>query len=46
MAVAKAESIRRVPTFKIYKNGEKVKEMINPKHQLLEESVKYYINSL
>ncbi|KAL4332358.1 hypothetical protein GQ457_07G003540 [Hibiscus cannabinus] len=43
LAVAKAESIRTVPTFKVYKNGEKVKEMISPTHQLLEESVRKYI---
>ncbi|PON96416.1 N-terminal acetyltransferase A, auxiliary subunit [Trema orientale] len=40
LAVAKAENIRTVPTFKIYKNGEKVKEMIRPNHQFLEESVR------
>lgn len=40
VAVAKAESIRTVPTFKIYKNGEKLKEMIRPNHQFLEESVR------
>ncbi|XVF60896.1 hypothetical protein PTKIN_Ptkin08bG0085100 [Pterospermum kingtungense] len=40
LAVAKAESIRRVPTFKIYRNGEQVKEMICPSHQFLEDSVR------
>ncbi|CAJ2660584.1 unnamed protein product [Trifolium pratense] len=40
LAIAKAESIRSVPTFKIYKNGEKVKEMIRPTLQFLEDSVK------
>lgn len=40
VAVAKAESITRVPTFKIYKNGVKMKGMISPSHQLLEESVR------
>ncbi|CAJ1956694.1 unnamed protein product [Sphenostylis stenocarpa] len=40
LAIAKTESIRSVPTFKIYKNGEKVKEMIRPTHQLLEDSVR------
>ncbi|EXB78105.1 Inactive TPR repeat-containing thioredoxin TTL3 [Morus notabilis] len=40
VAVAKAESIRTVPTFKIYKNGDKLKEMIRPNHQFLEESVR------
>ncbi|TXG55046.1 hypothetical protein EZV62_020302 [Acer yangbiense] len=42
LAVAKAESIRSVPTFKIYKNGAKVKEMICPSHQLLEDIVRNY----
>lgn len=41
-AVAKAESIKSVPTFKIYKNGGKVNEMICPSHQYLEYSVRYY----
>lgn len=40
LAIAKSESVRTVPTFKIYKNGEKVKEMINPSPQFLEEAVK------
>ncbi|KAJ1424589.1 Thioredoxin-like superfamily [Sesbania bispinosa] len=40
LAIAKAESIRSVPTFKIYKNGQKVKEMIRPTHQSLEDSVR------
>ncbi|XP_020229443.1 inactive TPR repeat-containing thioredoxin TTL3 [Cajanus cajan] len=40
LVIAKAESIRSVPTFKIYKKGEKVKEMIRPNHQLLEDSVR------
>ncbi|KAE8724862.1 Inactive TPR repeat-containing thioredoxin TTL3 [Hibiscus syriacus] len=43
LAVAKAEGIRTVPTFKIYKNGDKVKEMISPTHQILEDSVRNYI---
>lgn len=42
LAIAKSESVRTVPTFKIYKNGEKVKEMINPSPQFLEEAVKNY----
>ncbi|XP_057956318.1 inactive TPR repeat-containing thioredoxin TTL3-like [Malania oleifera] len=41
-ALAKAESIKIVPTFKIYKNGGKVKEMICPSHQVLEYSVRHY----
>ncbi|KAJ4869872.1 Inactive TPR repeat-containing thioredoxin TTL3 [Raphanus sativus] len=40
LALAKAESIRKVPTFKMYKNGDKVKEMICPSHQFLEDSIK------
>ncbi|KAG4968845.1 hypothetical protein JHK87_034496 [Glycine soja] len=40
LAIAKAESIRSVPTFKIYKNGEKVNDIIRPTHQLLEDSVR------
>ncbi|TYI63175.1 hypothetical protein E1A91_D09G001600v1 [Gossypium mustelinum] len=43
IAVGKAESIRMVPTFKIYKNGNKVKEMISPTHQFLEDSLRNYI---
>ncbi|KAJ4729670.1 TPR repeat-containing thioredoxin TTL1-like [Melia azedarach] len=42
LAVAKAEGVRTVPTFKVYKNGDKVKEMINPSHQVLEDSVRNY----
>lgn len=41
-AVAKAENVRIVPTFKIYKNGTRVKEMICPSQQVLEYSVKHY----
>lgn len=41
-AVAKAESIRKVPTFKIYRNGSNVEEMICPSHQVLEYSVRHY----
>ncbi|CAL0323591.1 unnamed protein product [Lupinus luteus] len=44
LAISKAESIRSVPTFKIYKNGEKVKEMICPTHQFLEDSVRKSIS--
>ncbi|KAK7272413.1 hypothetical protein RJT34_28993 [Clitoria ternatea] len=46
LAVAKAESIRSVPTFKIYKKGEKMKEMIRPTHQLLEDSIRKSSSSL
>jgi len=41
-AVARAENVRTIPTFKIYKNGMKVKEMICPSQQLLEYSVRHY----
>uniref|UniRef100_A0A1D1XRE2 TPR repeat-containing thioredoxin TTL1 n=1 Tax=Anthurium amnicola TaxID=1678845 RepID=A0A1D1XRE2_9ARAE len=40
--VAKVESVRTVPTFKIYKNGTRVKEMICPSRQVLEYSVRHY----
>ncbi|URE21874.1 TPR repeat-containing thioredoxin TTL1 [Musa troglodytarum] len=40
--VAKAENVRIVPTFKIYKNGTRVKEMICPSQQVLEYSVRHY----
>ncbi|KAL1191089.1 Inactive TPR repeat-containing thioredoxin TTL3 [Cardamine amara subsp. amara] len=43
MALAKAESIRKVPTFKMYKNGDKVKEMVCPSHQFLEDSIKHFL---
>ncbi|KAG2245172.1 hypothetical protein Bca52824_092975 [Brassica carinata] len=42
-ALVKAESIRKVPTFKMYKNGDKVKEMICPSHQFLEDSIKHFL---
>ncbi|ERN13895.1 TPR repeat-containing thioredoxin TTL1 isoform X2 [Amborella trichopoda] len=41
-AVANAENVRIVPTFKIYKNGCRVKEMICPTEQVLEYSVRHY----
>jgi hypothetical protein len=41
-AVARAENVRTIPTFKIYKNGVRVKEMICPSQQLLEYSVRHY----
>ncbi|KAF8409036.1 hypothetical protein HHK36_005108 [Tetracentron sinense] len=41
-AVAKIENVRIVPTFMIYKNGSRVKEMICPSHQVLEYSVRHY----
>ncbi|OVA12284.1 Tetratricopeptide repeat-containing domain [Macleaya cordata] len=41
-SVANTEAVRIVPTFKIYKNGSRVKEMICPSHQVLEYSVRHY----
>ncbi|CAN8318070.1 unnamed protein product [Cochlearia groenlandica] len=43
LALAKAESIKKVPTFKMYKNGDKVKEMICPSHQFLEDTIKHFL---
>ncbi|XXG67433.1 hypothetical protein AAC387_Pa06g0784 [Persea americana] len=41
-AVAEAENVRIVPTFKIYKNGAQMKELICPSQQVLEHSVRHY----
>ncbi|KAF2588567.1 hypothetical protein F2Q70_00041110, partial [Brassica cretica] len=43
LALAKAESIKKVPTFKIYKEGEKAKDMVCPSHKLLEDNVKHFL---
>lgn len=40
--LAKAESVSFVPTFKIYKNGFKVKEIVGPTHQALENVVSHF----
>jgi DnaJ family protein C protein 7 len=40
--VAKTENVRIVPTFKIYKDGVRVKEMICPTLQVLRYSVRHY----
>ncbi|KAK7405321.1 hypothetical protein VNO78_06543 [Psophocarpus tetragonolobus] len=40
--VATAENVRVVPTFKIYKNGSRVKEIICPSHDMLEHSIRHY----
>ncbi|KAG6496922.1 inactive TPR repeat-containing thioredoxin TTL3-like [Zingiber officinale] len=40
--LAKTENVRAVPTLKIYKNGAKVKEIINPNQQVLEYTLKHY----
>ncbi|XWS16898.1 hypothetical protein CRYUN_Cryun33cG0021100 [Craigia yunnanensis] len=41
-AVANAENVRTVPTFKIYKNGNRVKEIVCPSREMLEYSVRHY----
>uniref|UniRef100_A0A5B7ATJ8 Thioredoxin domain-containing protein n=1 Tax=Davidia involucrata TaxID=16924 RepID=A0A5B7ATJ8_DAVIN len=41
-AAANAENVRIVPTFKIYKNGCRVKEMVCPSPEVLESSVRHY----
>ncbi|PON32996.1 N-terminal acetyltransferase A, auxiliary subunit [Parasponia andersonii] len=41
-AVANMENVRIVPTFKIYKNGNRVKEIVCPSREMLEHSVKHY----
>uniref|UniRef100_A0A0D9V2X7 Thioredoxin domain-containing protein n=1 Tax=Leersia perrieri TaxID=77586 RepID=A0A0D9V2X7_9ORYZ len=40
--VAKAENVRIVPTFKIYKDGVRMKEMICPSLHVLRYSVRHY----
>ncbi|PRQ31054.1 putative 43kDa postsynaptic protein [Rosa chinensis] len=41
-AVANIENVKIVPTFKIYKNGSRVKEMVCPCREMLEHSVRHY----
>ncbi|OMO74819.1 Tetratricopeptide-like helical [Corchorus capsularis] len=41
-AVGNAENVRIVPTFKIYKNGSRVKEIVCPSREMLEHSVRHY----
>ncbi|XP_047955521.1 TPR repeat-containing thioredoxin TTL1-like [Salvia hispanica] len=41
-SIAHAENVRIVPTFKIYKRGTRVKEMICPSPEVLESSVRHY----
>ncbi|KAK4363977.1 hypothetical protein RND71_015335 [Anisodus tanguticus] len=41
-AIATAENVRIVPTFKIYKNGSCMKEMIRPSPEVLKSSVRHY----
>ncbi|KAB2043937.1 hypothetical protein ES319_D01G054400v1 [Gossypium barbadense] len=40
--IASTENVRIVPTFKIYKNGSRVKEMVCPSREMLEHSVRHY----
>uniref|UniRef100_A0A0D9WKE7 Thioredoxin domain-containing protein n=1 Tax=Leersia perrieri TaxID=77586 RepID=A0A0D9WKE7_9ORYZ len=40
--VARAENVRIVPTFKIYKDGARVKEMICPSLHILRYSIRHY----
>ena len=40
--IARAESVIVVPTFKIYRDGLRVKEMVSPSRQVLECSVRHY----
>ncbi|KAF3445797.1 hypothetical protein FNV43_RR10974 [Rhamnella rubrinervis] len=40
--LAKSEGVKTVPTFKIYKNGSRVKEIPGINHELLESLVKLY----
>ncbi|KAH9605844.1 hypothetical protein KSS87_000667 [Heliosperma pusillum] len=40
--VADAEHVRIVPTFKIYKNGSRVKEIVNPTNDVLQATVRHY----
>ncbi|XP_024520346.1 TPR repeat-containing thioredoxin TTL1-like [Selaginella moellendorffii] len=41
--LAKTEGVGTVPTFKLYKNGLKVTEMLGPSQQKLEDAVQHYI---
>jgi DnaJ family protein C protein 7 len=40
--IAKAEGLTFIPTFKIYKNGHKLKEMLGPSEEALECVMKQY----
>jgi tetratricopeptide (TPR) repeat protein len=40
--LAKAENVKFVPTFKIYKNGFKVKELLGPSQQALEIAIGHF----
>ncbi|MCO5554249.1 hypothetical protein L7F22_007777 [Adiantum nelumboides] len=40
--LAKTESVNSVPTFKLYRNGTKMKEMLGPSQQALENAVQQF----
>ncbi|XP_010535042.1 PREDICTED: TPR repeat-containing thioredoxin TTL1 [Tarenaya hassleriana] len=40
--ISREENVKVVPTFKIYKNGNRVKEIICPNREVLDYSVRYY----
>ena len=40
--LTRIESVTFIPTFKLYKNGQKVKEILGPSEQTLEHAVKHY----
>ncbi|KAJ0801596.1 putative tetratricopeptide-like helical domain superfamily, Thioredoxin domain-containing protein [Helianthus annuus] len=40
--IAKTENVRIVPTIKIYKKGNRMKEMVHPSQEALESSVKHH----
>ncbi|KAG2681705.1 hypothetical protein I3760_11G156500 [Carya illinoinensis] len=40
--IANTENVRIVPTFKIYKSGKRVKEIVCPTRDVLEHSVRHY----
>ena len=40
--IANAENVRVVPTIKIYKKGNRVKEMVCPSPEVLEASLRHY----
>ncbi|XP_073303431.1 TPR repeat-containing thioredoxin TTL1-like [Primulina huaijiensis] len=40
--ISHAENVRTVPTFKIYRNGNRVKEMVCPSTEVLESSIRHY----
>lgn len=41
-AIATAENVRILPTFKIYKQGSCIKEVVSPSPEVLESLVRHY----